>query len=135
MMVTTSGYAPEVVKLGGDTVEGLYGTAQTPIPYYETASPELKAWIESYKKQFNVDPNPQAVIGYQIITLFAEGAKNAGKDLTVDSLIKGLEAVHDYKDIFGTAPMSFGPNRRLATNTPILFEVKGGRWVQIQSLQ
>ncbi|MFW9272966.1 ABC transporter substrate-binding protein, partial [Glaesserella parasuis] len=59
MMVTTSGYAPEVVKLGGDTVEGLYGTAQTPIPYYETASPELKAWIESYKKQFNTDPNPQ----------------------------------------------------------------------------
>ncbi len=135
MMVTTSGYAPEVVKLGGDTVEGLYGTAQTPIPYYETATPELKAWIETYKKQFNTDPNPQAVIGYQIITLFAEGAKNAGKDLTVDSLIKGLEAVHGFKDIFGTAPMSFGPDRRLATNTPILFEVKGGRWVQIQTLQ
>lgn len=131
MLVTTSGFAPEVIKLGGDNVEGLWGSAQTPIPYMENAGPELKKWMEAYKARFNSDPNPQAVIGYQIISLFAEGAKHAGKDLNRETLVQGLEKVKDWKDIFGTAPMSFGPDRRLATNTPILFQVQKGKWVKV----
>ena len=131
MLVTTSGFAPEVIKLGGDNVEGLWGSAQTPIPYVENAGPELKKWMEAYKARFNSDPNPQAVIGYQIISLFAEGAKHAGKDLNRETLVQGLEKVKDWKDIFGTAPMSFGPDRRLATNTPILFQVQKGKWVKV----
>jgi ABC-type branched-subunit amino acid transport system substrate-binding protein len=131
MLVTASAYTPDVITLGGANVEGLYGLAQTPIPYADTASPALKSWMERYQAKYHGEANPQAVMGYQVIALFIEGARNAGRDLTRDSLIHGLEQIHDYRDIFGTAPMSFGPERRLATNAPILFEVKGGRWVKV----
>ena len=57
-----------------------------------------------------------------------------GKDLTLDSFIKGLEAIKGYKDIFNGPQVSFGPNIRQGANSSFLAQVKGGKWVRTGAL-
>jgi branched-chain amino acid transport system substrate-binding protein len=91
----------------------------------------VKTFVENYKKKFNVDPNIGAVYGYVAADLTVQGLKNAGKDLTLDSFIKGMEAIKNYKDIFNGPPVSFGPNIRQGANSSFLAEVKGGKWTRV----
>jgi ABC-type branched-subunit amino acid transport system substrate-binding protein len=130
-MVCQAGYAPEVALLGKDVVEGLYGVAFTPIPYYDTASEEVKAWMDRYKTAYETDANIQAAAGYSVITLTALAMENAGRDLTADSFVAGVEQIQNYQDMFGSTPVSFGPDRRLASESTFLGQIQGGRWVTV----
>ncbi len=130
-LVNQAGYAPEVVMLGKEVVEGLYAMGMTPIPDYDSASTDVQAWMDRYRERFDADANIQAVAGYQVIQLTALGMQNAGPDLSTDSFVAGLEKIQGYTDMFGAAPASFGPERRLAAETVFVNRVEGGRWVQL----
>jgi branched-chain amino acid transport system substrate-binding protein len=101
------------------------------MPYVDSNVASVKKFVEDYKKKFNVDPNIGAVYGYVAADLTVQGVKNAGKDLTLDSFIKGLEAIKGYKDIFNGPQVSFGPNIRQGANSSFLAQVKGGKWVRV----
>ena len=93
--------------------------------------PSVKKFVDDYKKRFNVDPNIGAVYGYVAADLTVQGLKNAGKNLTTDSFVAGLEKIKDYKDIFNGPPVTFGPKIRQGANSSFLAEVKGGRWTRV----
>jgi branched-chain amino acid transport system substrate-binding protein len=112
-------------------MEGFYGMGLTEMPYVDSSVASVKTFVDNYKKKFNIDPNIGAVYGYVAADLTVQGLKNAGKDLTLDSFIKGLEAIKGYKDIFNGPQVSFGPNIRQGANSSFLAEVKGGKWVRV----
>jgi branched-chain amino acid transport system substrate-binding protein len=112
-------------------MDGFYGMGLTEMPYVDSGVASVKTFVENYKKKFNVDPNIGAVYGYVAADLTYQGVKNAGKDLTLDSFIKGMEAIKNYKDIFNGPEVSFGPNIRQGANSSFLAEVKGGKWVRL----
>jgi branched-chain amino acid transport system substrate-binding protein len=112
-------------------MEGFYGMGLTEMPYVDSGVASVKTFVENYKKKFNVDPNIGAVYGYVAADLTVQGLKNAGKDLTLDSFIKGLEAIKGYKDIFNGPQVSFGPNIRQGASSSFLAQVKGGKWVRV----
>ena len=112
-------------------MEGFYGMGLTEMPYVDSGVASVKKFVEDYKKKFNVDPNIGAVYGYVAADLTVQGLKNAGKDLTLDSFIKGLEAIKGYKDIFNGPQVSFGPNIRQGANSSFLAQVKGGKWTRV----
>lgn len=112
-------------------MEGFYGMGLTEMPYVDSGVASVKKFVEDYKKKFNVDPNIGAVYGYVAADLTVQGLKNAGKDLTLDSFIKGMEAIKGYKDIFNGPQVSFGPNIRQGANSSFLAQVKGGKWVRV----
>jgi len=112
-------------------MDGFYGMGLTEMPYADSEHPKVKAFVEAYKKKWNIDPNIGAVYGYVAADLTVQGLINAGKDLTTDSFVKGLEAIKDYHDIFNGPPVSFGPNIRQGANSSFLAEVKGGRWTRV----
>lgn len=112
-------------------MDGFYAMGLTEMPYVDSPVPSVKKFVEDYKKRFNVDPNIGAVYGYVAADLTVQGLKNAGKDLTLDSFIKGLEAIKNYKDIFNGPEVNFGPNIRQGANSSFLAEVKGGKWVAV----
>ncbi len=112
-------------------MDGFYGMGLTEMPYADSEHPKVKAFVEAYKKKWNIDPNIGAVYGYVAADLTVQGLTNAGKDLTTDSFVKGLEAIKDYHDIFNGPPVSFGPNIRQGANSSFLAEVKGGRWTRV----
>jgi len=112
-------------------MEGFYGMGLTEMPYVDSGVASVKTFVENYKKKFNVDPNIGAVYGYVAADLTVQGLKNAGKDLTLDSFVKGLEAIKGYKDIFNGPQVTFGPNIRQGANSSFLAQVKGGKWVRV----
>src|SRR3954469_21827871 len=112
-------------------MDGFYGMGLTEMPYADSEHPKVKAFVEAYKKKFNVDPNIGAVYGYVAADITVEGLKKAGKDLTTDSFVKGLEPIKDYADIFNRPPVTFGPNIRQGANPSFLAEVKGGKWTRV----
>lgn len=130
-LISQAGYAPVTAQLGKEAVEGLYAGAMTPIPYADNASPEIKAWIESYKAKFGEEPNVQGVVGYIIVQTAAMGMQNAGRDLTPETLTAGLEQIRDYRNIFGTAPLSFSDTDHLGSRQTFLAQVQNGRWVAL----
>jgi branched-chain amino acid transport system substrate-binding protein len=112
-------------------MDGFYGMGLTEMPYADSEHPKVKAFVEAYKKKWNIDPNIGAVYGYVAADLTVQGLINAGKDLTTDSFVKGMEAIKDYHDIFNGPPVSFGPNIRQGANSSFLAEVKSGRWTRV----
>jgi branched-chain amino acid transport system substrate-binding protein len=112
-------------------MDGFYGMGLTEMPYADSSVASVKKFVEDYKKKFNIDPNIGAVYGYVAADLTVQGLKNAGKDLTLDSFIKGMEAIKGYKDIFNGPQVSFGPNIRQGANSSFLAEVKGGKWTRV----
>jgi branched-chain amino acid transport system substrate-binding protein len=112
-------------------MEGFYGMGLTEMPYPDSPVASVREFVEKYKKRFNIDPNIGAVYGYVAADLTATGLKNAGKDLTVDSFVKGMEAIKGYKDIFNGPEVNFGPNIRQGASSSFLAVVKGGRWTRV----
>jgi branched-chain amino acid transport system substrate-binding protein len=131
MLGSQAAYAPEVAALGKETVEGFYAVGQTPIPYYDTASPAVKRWMDAYKAKFGIEANIQSVAGYSVVMVTAEGLKNAGRQLTADTFVDGLHKIKGYTDIFGSAPISFAPDNHLGTRTAFVAQIRGGRWTKL----
>ncbi len=126
-----SSAAYDLVVGAAPGMDGFYGMGLTEMPYVDSSVASVKKFVEDYKKKFNIDPNIGAVYGYVAGDLTVQGLKNAGKDLTLDSFVKGLEAIKDYKDIFNGPKVSFGPNIRQGASSSFLAEVKGGKWVRV----
>jgi branched-chain amino acid transport system substrate-binding protein len=112
-------------------MDGFFAMGLTEMPYADSSVASVKKFVEDYKKRFNVDPNIGAVYGYVAADLAVQGLKNAGKDLTTDSFVAGMEKIKDHKDIFNGPAVTFGPNIRQGANSSFLAEVKGGRWVRV----
>ena len=112
-------------------MDGFYGMGLTEMPYADSEHPKVKAFVEAYEKKFNIDPNIGAVYGYVAADLTVQGLTNAGKDLTTDSFIKGMEAIKDYHDIFNGPPVTFSDKIRQGANSSFLAEVKSGRWTRV----
>ncbi len=121
----------DVVVGAAPGMDGFYGMGLVEMPYADSANPDMKKFVADYKAKYNIDPNVGAVYGYIAADLTAKGLQNAGKDLTVDSFVKGMEAIKDSHDKLGGPPVTFGPKIRQGANSSFLAEVKGGKWTKI----
>ncbi len=131
MMVTNAGMNDAVVKIGGKAVEGLYAMTQFLSLNAQEQTPELKALLERFHAKYGKSPDDGMIYGYMAMMLFAEGANKAGRELTVDTLVTGLESVSDFKTVFAASPVSFSPSERLGTRQAMLTQVRDGKFMQI----
>jgi ABC-type branched-subunit amino acid transport system substrate-binding protein len=130
-VVSQAGYAPVVATLGEGVTEGLYAGGMTPVPYADTASSEVKAWMARYKEKFGQDANIQAVVGYLVLDTAVIGMRNAGPNLTPESLVGGLEKISNLPNMFGSAPITFTSTDHLATRKTFVAQIKNGRWEKL----
>jgi branched-chain amino acid transport system substrate-binding protein len=133
-VVSGAGYAQTVAQLGGEAMNGLYAAGQTEIPYRDTASAEVQAWMDHYEERFGTPASIEAAYTYGAMYLFAEGAKNAGRDLTPETLVAGLEQISEYRDIFGSPPITYTAESHLPRTKGFVAQVKDGRWHTISSI-
>ena len=120
-----------VAAAQGGVTEGLHAMGLTDMPYRDTLSPAAQQWFDRYKERFKADPNIGAVYGHVAADLTVTGLEKAGADLTLDSFVKGLESIRNYRDIFNGPEVNFGPDKRQGANSSFLAVVKGGRWVRL----
>ena len=121
-------YSDLIHKLGGKAMDGLYSSMTVQTPYLDDASQPLRFWANKYKTKFNEDPNVFGVYGYLVVDTFAAAAAKAGPNLTVDSWVKAVDTMTLPSDIFGSAPISFAPTRRLGSDASRMSQIVDGRW-------
>src|SRR5262249_18522682 len=96
-------------------------------------SPAVKEFAGKYKARFGHEPNFAAQVGYTAANLVVLALRKAGKDLTTDSFIAGMESIKDWHDIFGSPPMSFSATKHQGSNEAFMCGVKGGKWVPVST--
>ncbi len=133
MLGQAASYDEAVAEVPGEVTDGFY--SMTPVLYVAASSenPAVTKFAEDYKKEFGKEPNFAAQLGYTGAQLVVQALKNAGKDVTVDSFVSGMESIKDWHDIFGSPPMSFSPTKHQGSNESFLCVVKGGKWVPVSA--
>jgi branched-chain amino acid transport system substrate-binding protein len=125
---SSAAYTDIIHKLGGKAVEGLFTTMTVVNPYTDDASAPVRFWANKYKTKYNEDPGVFSVYGYIVVDHFLTVAGKAGANLSTDGFIKSADALNIPTDIFGSAPASFSPTKRLASNQFRLSQIVDGRW-------
>ncbi len=131
MLGQAASYDEAVATVPGGATEGFY--SMTPVLFVaaSNSSPAVTKFAEAYKKEFGKEPNFAAQIGYTGAQLVVQALKNAGKDLTADSFVSGMESIKDWHDIFGSPAMSFSSTKHQGSNESFLCVVKDGHWVPV----
>lgn len=125
---SSASYSIELPRLAGDLANGFYAISQVEIPYENKASsPELENWAKAYSKEYGKQPDVFSVYGYSFMDTFALAARNAGKELTVESLIAALKKLKINDDMFG-ASYDFSKKEHMGGTTVRMFEVLDGKW-------
>ena len=121
-------YTDLIHKLGGKAMDGLYATMTVQNPYTDEASQPIRFWANKYKTKFNEDPTVFSAYGYVIIDTFALAASKAGANLSTDTFIKAMDTLSIPSDMFGSAPATFSPTKRLGSNASRLSQITDGKW-------
>src|SRR5690606_25905535 len=125
---SSAAYTDLIHKLGGPAMDGLYAAMTVQHPYLDEASQPLRFWANKYKTRFNEDPTVFSVYGYLAVDSFIKAAQKAGPQLSTDSFIKAMDTMVIEPDIFGSARMTFGPQKRLGNEISRLSQLQNGRW-------
>ncbi len=111
-----------LITVGKEAVEGTYfSTHCSP----EEGTPEMVAFVASYKKRFNgKTPDAMAVLGYDSAMVLADSIKRAG---TTESVALRA-AIASTKDFAG-AGGKFSINANRGADKPLVFiQIKGGKF-------
>lgn len=125
---SSAAYTDLIHKLGGPAMNGLFATMTVQNPYLDETSQPIRFWANKYKTKFNEDPTVFSVYGYTIIDTFAKAAQKAGTNLTTDSFIKVMDTMSIPPDMFGSAPATFSPTKRLGSDASRLSQITDGKW-------
>lgn len=121
-------YNQAVADQKSGAAEGYYAFVHMAMIYRDNPrSDAVAAWWDKYIEKYGRAPEYMAFEAYRNADLVVKGLENAGRDLSRDSLIAGLEAISDYEDVFGYH-LSFGPNDHKGVSESTLSQVRNGRW-------
>lgn len=124
-------YDTSVAEVPGGVNEGIFALTSVLFFTPDDPRPAVQEFVKSFKTRFNREPNFAAQLGYSAAYLLAEGLQNAGRNLTVDSFIDGVEKVTAYNDIFGSPTLSYGPKKRQGSNESFLVQIRNSKWVSV----
>ena len=94
-------YDTAIAEAPGNVAEGFYSMSPSLYAYPDDPRPAVKAFMQKYKARYGVEANYLGEMGYTSAQIAIEALQRAGRDLTVDSLVKAMESIQDYHDLFG----------------------------------
>jgi len=130
LMAQVAAYDSAVAEVPGGVTEGMECMTSVLFVGKDDPRPAVQTFLKSYREKFGRDPNFAAQIGYSAAQVLIQGLQNAGRNLTLDSFIAGMESIKNFDDIFGSPSMSYGPNIRQGSNKSYVAVVKNGKWEQ-----
>lgn len=126
-------YTPIVAGAGdGKLTDGLYLASSILAVDFDSGNEAIQKFAADYEAAYGEPATLQAQMGWVAGDLTVKGLENAGPDLTVDSLIEGIEQITEYNDIFGGPTLSFGPDKHAGADAFVLLQNQGGEWVVVE---
>ena len=120
--------APELVKIGGDAVEGCYySTHYSP----EVDTPAVKGFVERFKARFGGEvPDAMAALGFDSAEVMVDAIRRANS--TEGPLVRdALAATRGFEGVTGTTTMDKDRN---ASKAAVVIMVKDGKFKFVQSV-
>jgi branched-chain amino acid transport system substrate-binding protein len=130
IMAQVAAYDSAVAEVPGGVTEGIECMTSVLFVGKDDPRPAVQAFLKNYRDKYGREPNFAAQIGYSAAQVLIQGLQNAGRTLTLDSFIAGMESIKNFDDIFGSPSMSYGPNIRQGSNKSYVAVVKNGKWEQ-----
>ena len=133
-------WKPQFLFPGVGSSENIFALGQTAMFYGKppigaseylpvSADSQAKSLCQKWMKEEGLDEKElvaKTLYGVTYGKTLVEGLKRAGKDLTVESFIKGMEGIKDF-DNGAQAPVTFGPNNRQGVTKVVVYRgVQGG---------
>lgn len=128
VMTAQPGRTQIVARLGKDAVEGLYGISSWPI-LAPDASPAVQAFVASFRKRFNADPDENAMLAYSYTDWFIKSLQAAGRNLNADAFVKAARST-PHEDFMTFQRASFRNNHQ-EPQVVRVEQIKGGRWTPV----
>lgn len=135
--IYTQGLNIPVVTLAGGATQSIFDlvTSEAPVEFYAVSpiacrleDPCASEFMTEWKAHY---PNDAPLIfgghGYAVFSLFAEGLKAAGRDLTTDSLVQAFETMPEFKSSIIAYPMKFTADNHRAMRDAFLIGFKDGK--------
>ena len=120
----------ELIREAGPDAEGTVITQVVP-PYYLTDFKTVALYRRTLTKYFPAaQPNFVSLEGFVDAMVLVEGLKKAGKDLTREGLIRGIESIHELD--LGLGPqlkLNYSPKEHKGFDHVLPTVVRGGRAV------
>jgi branched-chain amino acid transport system substrate-binding protein len=123
-------YDTAIAEAPGSVAEGFYSMAPSLYAYPDDPRPAVQEFARKYKAKYGFEVNYLGEMGYTSAQIAIEALQRAGRDLTVDSLVKGMESIQGFHDLFG-GTYTFGPNNHHGSTAAFLSVVHNGRWVPV----
>jgi branched-chain amino acid transport system substrate-binding protein len=120
-------YDTAIADAPGNVADGFFSMAPSLYAYPDDPRPAVKVFMQKYKAKYGVDANYLGQMGYTSAQIAIEALQRAGHDLTVDSLVKAMESIQDFHDIFG-GTYSFSATSHHGATAAFLSVVHNGRW-------
>ncbi|HEY7578923.1 MAG TPA: ABC transporter substrate-binding protein [Acetobacteraceae bacterium] len=120
-------YDTAIAEAPGNVAEGFYSMSPSLYAYPDDPRPAIKSLTQKYKAMYGVEMNYLGEMGYTSAQIAIEALRRAGRDLTVDSLVKAMESIQAFHDIFG-GTYSFSPTNHHGATAAFLSVVRNGRW-------
>jgi len=120
-------YDTAIAEAPGNVADGFYSMSPSLYAYPDDPRPAIKAFAQKYKARYGVDVNYLGEMGYTSAQIAIEALQRAGRDLTVDSLVKAMESIQDFHDLFG-GTYSFSATNHHGATAAFLSVVHDGRW-------
>ena len=138
--MAAQGVEPEVVFLGAQyydpelltepNSEGVYVELNT-VPFEEAGDvPAMQQFLDAYESVgASIQPTSLGVQSFSAGLLFALAAKNAGADLTRDSLMAAMAKINEWDA--GGLHWATDPGNRARANCGLLMQVQGGEFTRV----
>jgi branched-chain amino acid transport system substrate-binding protein len=119
-----------IVLAGAENAEGVVSVVFGK-QVYDTDDPGIQRHLQ-IMEQFapGVPPSNFTVYGQGMAELTVEALKNAGRNLTWESVIEGAEAIRDFCCTLCVTPLSLSPTDHRPCEMEYYIKVEDGRWVQ-----
>ncbi|MEJ2025357.1 MAG: ABC transporter substrate-binding protein, partial [Deltaproteobacteria bacterium] len=124
---------PIMYRVAGKVWEGTYFAfpGNSGVPGAEPQADKVVAILKKYNPKIK-GKEYLALFGAVSMMHFVEGLKNAGKDLTPESLIAGMEKIKNWKPEGLGAPVTYGPDRHHGVNASRMGQARNGKHVPIE---
>lgn len=129
---TSAGFLGVVAAVPGGVTEGLYASSGWVDLAARAADAAPAKFIADYTAKYGSAPGGFAMLGYSAANQTIMALEAAGKDLTTDSFIAGLETV-DYMDDLMSAQITYGSGDHQGADDVVLSVVKDGGWVVVNN--
>jgi branched-chain amino acid transport system substrate-binding protein len=116
-------------------LEGLYSSSPLVMANLEEDSAQgewRRDWFAGYEARYGEEANLQAQLGYVTADLMIKAMEAAGRDLTTEKMLAGLENIRNYEDPFGGPPLSFGPDKHQGADSLYLSQIIDGKWTVLE---